>query len=80
MIAKLLFRTNRQPTDLKRLGLYVMAPLETIGYGWFKYPLDKADIQQCVKRRVKAYEIEKDFGIKDWFLPALDQMEIRFLS
>ena len=79
-LAELLYRANRNPSDLDRLGLYVLAPAETIGYGWFKKQLDKTDIRQRVERRVKAYEGEKDQWFVDWFLPALDQMEIGCLS
>ena len=38
-IAELLSRANRKPADLNRLGTCVLAPAETIGYGWFKSPL-----------------------------------------
>ncbi len=79
-IAELLSRANRKPTDLKRLGLYVQAPTETIGYGWFKRPLDKADIRQKVERRVQVYEGKKDQWFEDWFLPVLDHMDIGCLS
>lgn len=79
-IAELLSRANRKPADLKRLGLYVQAPTETIGYGWFKRPLDKADIRQKVERRVQAYEGKKDQWFEDWFLPVLNHMDIRCLS
>lgn len=79
-IAELLSRANRKPSDLDRLGLYVLAPAETIGYDWFKRPLEKEDIQQRVKRRVQAYEGEKDQWFEEWFLPALDQMKIGCLS
>ena len=78
--AEILSRAGRKPTDLKRLGLYVLAPAETIGYGWFKRPLDKADIRERIERRVQAYEGDKDQWFEDWFLPALDQMEIGCLS
>ncbi len=79
-IAELMHRANRKPADLKRLGLLVLAPAETIGYGWFRKPLDKADIRQRVDRRVQPYKGEKDRWFEDWFLPALDHMEIRSLS
>jgi len=51
-IAELLSRADRKSVDLKRLGLYVLAPAETIEYGWFKGSLDKTDIRQRVERRV----------------------------
>ena len=79
-IAKLLNRADRKPADLKRLGLYVLAPEETIGYGWFERPLDKADIRKRVERRVQAYEDEKNQWFEDWFLSALDRLEIQNLS
>jgi len=79
-ISELLNRADRKPSDLDRLGLFVLAPTETIGYGWFRKPLDKGDIRQRVERRVQAYEGEKDQWFKDWFLPALDHMDVRCLS
>jgi hypothetical protein len=79
-ISELLNRANRIPANLKRIGLYVLAPAETIGYGWFKKPLEKADIRQRVKKRVQAYEGEKDQWFEEWFLPALEHMEIQSLS
>ena len=79
-IAELLSRANRKPTDLKRLGLYVLAPAETIGYGWFKKPLDKADIRQRVERRAQAYGGEKDRWFEEWFVPTLDHLNISCLS
>lgn len=79
-IAELLSRANCKPTDLNRLGLYVLAPVETIGYGWFKSPLDRKDIRQRVERRVRAYEGEKDPWYQEWFLPTLDRMDIGCLS
>ena len=51
---ELLARVDRKLEKFERLGLYVLAPTETIGYGWFKKPLDKADIRQRVERRVQA--------------------------
>ena len=79
-IAEVLNRADRKPFDLKRLGLYVLAPAETIGYGWFKKPLDKSDIRERVERRVQAYEGEKDQWFEEWFLLALDHMEIKCIS
>jgi len=79
-ISELLNRADRKPSELKRLGLYVLAPAETIENGWFKRQLDKADIRQRVERRVQAYEGEKDQWFEEWFRPALDHMEVRSLS
>lgn len=79
-IAELLSRANRRIGNWERLGLYVIAPAETIGYGWFDRPLEKVDIRQKVKRRVQAYEGTKDQWFEDWFLPVLDHMEIGCLS
>jgi len=79
-ITELLYRANRKPTDMKRLGLYVLAPAETIADGWFKRPLDKTDIRQKVEKRVQAYEGEKDGWFEDWFLPVLELTDIRCLS
>jgi len=79
-IAELLYGANRKPAGLKRLGFYLLAPAETIGYGWFKRPLDKTDIRQRVEKRVQAYEGEKNQWFEEWFLPVLDHMEIQSLS
>jgi len=79
-IAEMLSRANRNPAYLDKLGFYVLAPAETIGYGWFKKPLDKADIRQRVEKRVQAYEGEKDQWFKEWFLPVLDSIEIRSMG
>jgi hypothetical protein len=79
-IAELLHRANRNSDNLTRLGLYVLAPAETIGYGWFDRYLDKADIRQRVEKRVQAYEGEKDRWFEGWFLPTLERLEITSLS
>jgi hypothetical protein len=79
-MAELLSRANRKPDDLTRLGLYVLAPAETIGYGWFEKFLDRADIRQRVEERVQAYESEKDRWYVDWFLSTLGRLEIQCLS
>jgi hypothetical protein len=79
-IAELLTRADQIPENFERLGLYVLAPAETIGYGWFKKPMEKDDIRQRVERRVKPYECEKDQWFENWFLPALGKMEIGCLS
>jgi hypothetical protein len=79
-IAELLCRANRNPDNLTRLGFCLLAPAETIGYGWFQKPLDKADIRQRVERRVQAYQGQKDHWFEDWFLPTLYRMEIGCLS
>lgn len=79
-IAELLSRANRKPVDLERLSLYVLAPEETIRYGWFQKPLEKANIKQKVERRVQEYKGEKDLWFNDWFLPILDRTEIRCFS
>jgi hypothetical protein len=79
-IAELLCGSGRRPSDLKRLGLYVLAPEETIQLGWFEKPSNKADIRQKVERRVQAYEGQKDLWFSDWFLPALEKMDIGCLS
>jgi len=79
-ITELLNRSNRDPAKIKRLGLYVLAPEETIGYGWFERLLDKDDIRQRVRKRVQAYDRVKDRWFQDWFLPFLDHLEIKNLS
>jgi len=79
-IAELLSRADRKPVNLKRIGLYVLAPAETIECGWFKKPLDKADIRQRVEKRIQAYEGEKGKWFEEWFLPTLDHIDVRCLS
>ena len=79
-ITELLTRADRKPEKFERLGLYVLAPVETIGYGWFQKPLDKADIRQRVEKRAQAYQGEKDQWFEDWFLPTLEELEISNLS
>ena len=79
-IAEILCRANRNPSDLERIGLYVLAPAETIARGWFGKPLEKKDIRQRVARRVQAYEGTKAPWFETWFLPTLEKMDIGTLS
>ena len=79
-VAELLCRADRGPADLERLGLYVLAPAETISYGRFQKPLEKSDIGERVERRVRAYEGLKDAWFEEWFLPTLEKLEIGCLS
>lgn len=79
-IAELLSRANRNPLEFNRLGLYVLAPEETIGCGWFDKPLDKTDIKQRVEKRIQAYEGNKDQWFEEWFLPALSKLDVQSLS
>jgi hypothetical protein len=79
-MAELLNRSNRNPAKIRRLGLYVLAPEETIGYGCFEMFLDKKDIRQRVERRVRAYEGAKDQWLQDCFLPTLGHIKIQSVS
>lgn len=48
--------------------------------GVFDSPLDKADIRQKVERRVQAYEGQKDAWFGEWFLPVLEQVDVKPIS
>jgi hypothetical protein len=79
-IAEVLNRAKRNPADLDRLGFCVLAPHAKIASGVFSSQLDRVAIVQKVEHRVRDYAGDKDQWYADWFLPALERIDVRALS
>ncbi len=79
-MAEMLCRAKRSPQSFTRLGFYVVAPDEQIKAGVFKSKMERSSILNKVKRRVEAYEGEKDTWVFEWFLPKLDRSDISTIS
>lgn len=76
-IAEVLRLKDRRPSDLSRLGFYVLAPKAQIKRGLFSKQLDRESIRAKVKQCVDAYEGERDDWYSEWFQPILAQTDIR---
>ncbi len=77
-IAETLYRANRSPSELSRLGFYVLAPATQIDQAVFVREMSRDSIENTVERRVKEYT-EIDARVKNdwyvnWFLPTLQQI------
>ena len=79
-IAEVLRRADRKPKSFTQLGFYVLAPKDQIESRTFSRHLDKQSINDKVKRRVSSYKGERDDWFKDWFIPALEVIDIRSIS
>jgi hypothetical protein len=75
-IAEVLSRADREPKSFTHLGFYVLAPKDQIKSRTFSRHLDKGSIKDKVKRRISAYDGERN----DWFIPTLDVIDIRTIS
>ena len=79
-VAEVLKRANRHPSELSRLGFYVLAPRSQVDQGIFNKKMDRDSIRQKVERRVELYEGRKDQWFADWFEPTLQQIEIALVA
>lgn len=75
-VAEVLKRANRHPSELSRLGLYVLAPRCQVDQRIFNKRMDRDSIQRKVERRVELYEGRKDQWFADWFGHTLQQIKI----
>lgn len=78
--------SNRSVNDFESLGFYVIAPHEQIAGGIFSSQVNKSSIGEKVKLRISAYlDEDKKYDelqmwYKDFFIPALDHIDIRCIS
>jgi hypothetical protein len=79
-IAELLRRSKLPATQLAQLGFYVLAPNTQISNGVFDNQIKKDSIQQKVEQRVKVYSGSKDQWFSDWFMPTLQQIDLKAIS
>lgn len=85
-IAWVISQSGRSVEDFESLGFYVLAPQEQIDAGVFSEQVQKSSIREKVSRRVSAYskDTEKYDELQTWmktfFLPTLQQIDIRCLS
>lgn len=79
-MAEALRRASRPPGEVPHLGFYVLAPHSQIEEGLFAKVMERDSIAGKVRRRVEAYEGEKDDWYADWFQPTFRQMQIGTLS
>lgn len=83
-MAEVLHRAKQSPSELKKLGFYVLAPESQINEKRvFEEKLALDSIRMIVQRRVAEYEDEaKNQWYKEWFEPllGLDCFEIQAIS
>jgi len=79
-MAEVLRKANRKPTNIERLGFYVVAPLTQINQAVFSPYMSTESIQNTVGRRVTEYDEPKDEWLHDWFMPTLNRAEIGTIS
>lgn len=69
-----------QPSSVKRLAFYVLAPHSQIESGVFGELVTKPSIEAKVARRVADYKGKHDEWFESVFLPTLQQIELGILS
>jgi hypothetical protein len=83
-IAETLHRAKRSPSDLSRLGFYVLAPQSEIAKAVFAEQMSRESIQQKVELRVREYvkagDEKKQGWLNDWFQPTFKKVDIRTIS
>ncbi|CAB5161479.1 hypothetical protein D3OALGA1CA_5082 [Olavius algarvensis associated proteobacterium Delta 3] len=79
-MAEMLKRANRRPEQFEQLGFVIIAPDEQIRADVFTQQMSRGHILETVKRRVAAYEGEKEAWFSDWFLPLLKAIAMKILS
>jgi len=85
-IAWIIKQSNRFVENLTSIGFYVVAPQEQIAKGIFESKTKKSSIKEKVRLRVNSYvdddkkynELQKWYD--DFFLPTLEQIDIRCIS
>jgi hypothetical protein len=83
-MAEVLKRAARPPSEMSRLGFFVLAPGREIEKRSFGRYVDQESIGTKVERRVNEWleEHEDDKGqwYSDWFQPALEKVQLTVLS
>ena len=79
-MAEVLGRANRSPSQVPRLGFYVLAPDSQIRKGVFVEAMNRSSIQQKVEKRVQEYGEASEQWHSEWFQPTLKQIEIEVIS
>ena len=79
-IAEVLKRSKQNPSNLTRLGFYVVAPQVQINDDVFIRHMTHGSIKKIVKRRVDEYDGSKENWYRNWFLPTINQIDIRTIS
>jgi hypothetical protein len=79
-MAEILRRADLDPDQLEDLSFLVVAPQARIDDGVFAAETSHRSIRAKVRRRVEAYDGERDDWFRDWFEPTLKRVEIRCLG
>mgnify|MGYP006294179347 CR=1 FL=1 len=66
-VAELLRRANRKLSDIERLGLYIVAPDETIDAGWIEACMNRENIRAVVEKRVRHMVENETSGLPSGF-------------
>lgn len=79
-IAEILCLAGRKPSELARLGYFVIAPAEQLHHPPLSEQLNKSLIQAKVEKRIGEYSTAKDQWLRRWFLPTLEQIQVVGMS
>ncbi|TFG68998.1 MAG: hypothetical protein E4H27_07480 [Anaerolineales bacterium] len=79
-MAEVISRAGIDPVSLKRLEFILLAPKDAIDNGTFSKEMNKASIQEKVKKRVKAYEGSLDGWYNNHFATTLENIHVHTLS
>ena len=79
-IAEVLKRGARNPGEMSFLGFFLIAPKSKIVEGIFAEHMTRESIGDTVERRVNEYGGVHKKWLSDWFVPALDKIDIRIIS
>jgi hypothetical protein len=79
-IAHLLSDAKVEPSSVRRLSFYVIAPQEQSDRGTFGDLISKDNILRKVQLRCDKYKGDKSEWFETWFKPTLDAINVRFLS
>ena len=79
-IAEILRLADREPSEMRSIGFYVLAPREQIEQGVFKRQMTHSSIEETVKERVDNYDKPKTDWYDTWFLPTLRHIDLKCIS
>ncbi len=80
-IAELIFRAQISPEKFEKNGFFVIAPESQISNDVFSEYMVPEEILRIVSRRVSEYqESKKDEWLNNWFIPTLENIQIREIS
>lgn len=79
-MAQVLNIAGRNPSDMSRLGFYLLAPQSRIDRRKFGTLMEKGSICRQVELRVSEYGGELDLWYWDWFVPAVEKADIHIIS